>query len=157
MSSWPDPINWRETNETRRSESLNTWAGTFVREKGGSLTPSKNATINEELKYVCLVIACAQILKWKNRNSLIQPNVCLKQLSDNYQLAGNRKATSFVTVSGLSMNKANFYCKKNWLICKMQRWFSFACLPLERPPAKRFGRLFSGFSVYLFKKKSMKL
>ena len=52
----------------------------------------------------------------KNRNSLIQPNVCLKQLSDNYQLAGNRKATSFVTVSGLSMNKANFYCRKKMII-----------------------------------------
>ena len=69
-------------------------------------------TLNEELKYVCLVIACSQILKWENRNSLIQPNVCLKQLSDNYQFAGNKKATSFVTVSALSMNKANFYCKK---------------------------------------------
>ena len=66
--------------------------------------------------YVCLVIACAQILKWENRNLLIQPNVCLKQLSDNYQLAGNRKAESFVTVSGLSMNEANFYCKKKMII-----------------------------------------
>ena len=66
--------------------------------------------------YVCLVIACAQILKWENRNLLIQPNVCLKQLSDNYQLAGNRKAASFVTVSGLSMNKANFHCKKKMII-----------------------------------------
>ena len=67
--------------------------------------------------YVCLVIACAQILKWENRNSLIQPKVCFKQLSNLVTiiswLAGNRKATSFVTVSGLSMNKANFYCKKN--------------------------------------------
>ena len=69
--------------------------------------------LNEELKYLCLVIACAQILKWENRNSLIQPDGCLKQLSDNYQLAGNKKATSFATVSALSMNKANFYCKKN--------------------------------------------
>ena len=68
--------------------------------------------LNEDLKYVCLVVACAQVLKWENRNSLIQRNVCLKQLFDNYQLAGNRKATLFVTVSGLSMNKANFYSKK---------------------------------------------
>ena len=83
--------------------------------------------LNEELEYVCLVAACAQILKWQNRNSLIQRNVCLKQLFDNYQLAGNRKATLFVTVSGLSMNKANFYSKK--LTHLQNATMIFLCMP----------------------------
>ena len=99
--------------------------------------------LNEDLKYVCLVVACAQVLKWENRNSLIQRNVCLKQLFDNYQLAGNRKATLFVTVSGLSMNKANFYSKKTDSFAK--------CLLLERPPD-----YFQDF-LFIFLKKSMKL
>ena len=87
-------------------------------------------SLNEELKYVFLVIACAQILKWENRNSLIQPNICLKQLSDNYQLAGNRKVTSFVTVSGLSMNKANlnFIFKKKLTHLQNATMF-FLCMP----------------------------
>ena len=90
--------------------------------------------LNEDLKYVCLVVACAQVLKWENRNSLIQRNVCLKQLFDNYQLAGNRKATLFVTVSGLSMNKANFYSKKTDSFAKCNDDFPLYAFYLNAHP-----------------------
>ena len=110
--------------------------------------------LNEELKYVCLVVACAQILKRENRNSLIQRNVCLKQLFDNYQLAGNRKATLFVTVSGLSMNKPNFYSKKTDSFAKCNDDFPLHVFYLNAHPI--WARISKIFCLFVLKK-SMKL
>ena len=110
--------------------------------------------LNEDLKYVCLVVACAQVLKWENRNSLIQRNVCLKQLFDNYQLAGNRKATLFVTVSGLSMNKANFYSKKTDSFAKCNDDFPLYAFYLNAHP---IWPIISKDFLFIFLKKSTKL
>ena len=87
-------------------------------------------------------------------NSLIQRNVCLKQLFDNYQLAGNRKATSFVTVPGLSMNKANlnFIVKKTYSFAKCNDVFPLHAFYLNARPQRGLGDYFEDFLFMCFKK-----